>query len=464
MAATIGLLVGEPRQGRIGVGWATAFGVDVAPAATPSLTVHDVDIAITELQHTIGSGSVGARDAILRALFTRATSAEADYLRRMFVGEMRQGALDGIVTDALAAALALPISLVRRGAMLLGDLGAVGAVAKRGGAPALAALRLEVGRPIQPMLASSASDMTVALEGLTNAIVEWKLDGIRIQVHKRGDTVAVFTRNLNDITARVPNIVAIVRGCAATDVVLDGEALGWHDHGAPIPFQETLSRAAQRVDPGGLHPHFFDCLHHDGIDLLDRPLSERLDVLERVAPRHRIVGVRTSDAARAAQVASSALAAGHEGVVVKDLSSRYDAGRRGSAWRKVKPVRTFDLVVLAAEWGHGRRTGWLSNLHLGARDDHGGFVMVGKTFKGLTDALLAWQTARLLEIEARRTTSTVFVHHQMVIEIAIDGVQASTRYPGGVALRFARVKRYRDDKDPRDADTIASLQALLPQR
>ena len=503
MAATIGLLVGEPRQGRVGVGWATAFGIDVTAATTPSLTVHDVDMAISELEHAIGSGSAGAREVILRALFARATSAEADYLRRMFVGEMRQGALDAIVTDALAAALTLPVALVRRGAMLLGDLGAVGVVAKLGGAPALGELRLEVGRPIQPMLASPATDMTAALEGLADAIVEWKLDGIRIQVHKRGDAVTVFTRNLNEITTRVPNIVAIVRNCGATDVVLDGEAMGWYDRDTPIPFQHTMSRAARQGDPatpsraarqgdpakpsraarqgdpatpsgiarveevieaGTLRPHFFDCLHHDGVDLLDRPLSERLDVLERVVPENRMVGVRTGDAVRAAQVEADALAAGHEGVVVKDLSSRYEAGRRGSAWRKVKPVRTFDLVVLAAEWGHGRRTGWLSNLHLGARDEASGFVMVGKTFKGLTDALLKYQTEQFLEIEAWRTASTVFVHHRMVVEIAIDGVQASTRYPGGVALRFARVKRYREDKDPLDADTITSLQALLPPR
>jgi DNA ligase-1 len=484
LPVVIGFLTGTPRQGRIGVGWSAAFGVDVEPAAVPSLTVADVDAAITALAGVGGPGSQAERDTILRALFGRATAEEAGYLRRLFVGELRHGALAGVVTDAVAKAFRIEPAAVRRAAMLLGDLGETAVLARRGPA-ALADVQLVVGRPVQPMLASPAADLDAALAAtLADGVavsVEWKLDGIRVQVHKRGDDIRVFTRNLNDITDRVPEVVAASRTVEAQSAVLDGEAMAWTPDGTPVAFQHTASMVGrtERVSgaPTGapvddatettwdaaLRPFFFDCLHHDGVDLLDEPLARRRDVLRTIAGPLCIPGTVTADPEVAASVAHDALAAGHEGVVVKDLRAPYKAGRRGSAWRKVKPVRTFDLVVLAAEWGHGRRTGWLSNLHLGARDEHGGFVMVGKTFKGLTDALLAWQTERFLELEVRRTASTVHVRPEQVVEIAIDGVQISKRYPGAVALRFARVLRYRDDKTPAEADTIDALQALLPE-
>jgi DNA ligase-1 len=316
------------------------------------------------------------------------------------------------------------------------------------------------------MLASTAPDVADAVAGLGLSSVEWKLDGIRLQVHKRGDAVRIFTRNLNDITDRMPEVVAVIQGLPAEQLVLDGEALTMTAEARPQPFQDVMSRVGRRHgEPTTVvAPHFFDCLHLDGEDLLDRPLLERLAALERVAGPWRIPGVVTDDPAAAEAVLQAALAAGHEGVVVKGAQSLYEAGRRGKSWRKVKVARTFDLVVLGAEWGHGRRKGWLSNLHLGARDPRTGeFVMVGKTFKGLTDATLAWQTERFLELETHREGITVFVRPVVVAEVAIDGVQTSTRYPGGVALRFARLKRYRDDKSPAEADTIDSVRALLGQ-
>ncbi|HEV8297688.1 MAG TPA: ATP-dependent DNA ligase [Acidimicrobiales bacterium] len=467
IAITIGLLRGEPRQGRIGVGWAAAFGAVADHAPNPTLTIGEVDAAITALAATTGAGSAGARDRLLRDLFARATDAEADYLRRLFVGELRHGALDGVVADAVARAFDVPVALVRRAWMFLGDLAETGVVARAGGADALRAVGLQLMRPIQPMLASTAPDVSTAVSGFVMAAVEWKLDGIRIQVHKLDDDVRVFTRNLNDVTARVPEVVEVVRGFDAAQLVLDGEAMIWEDGGTPVAFQDTMSRVGREDDTTwehSLRPYFFDCLHRNGVDMLDLPLRERAGALHEVVGEHRVPGVVTDDAQVASQVAADALGAGHEGVVVKDVESPYEAGRRGSAWRKVKPVNTFDLVVLAAEWGHGRRTGWLSNLHLGARDPAGGFVMVGKTFKGLTDELLTWQTARLLELEERRDRATVYVRPELVVEIALDGVQASRRYAGGLALRFARVKRYRSDKAPAEADTIQSLQALLPTR
>jgi DNA ligase-1 len=467
LPVVIGLLVGEPRQGRFGVGWASALSIDAQPATSASLTVREVDATISALASTSGAGSAAVRSMLLHDLFVRATVDEADYLRRLIVGELRPGALGSVVTDALAKALAIPPTVVRRAAMLMGDLGEAAVIARNGGEAALRTVGLRVGRAVQPMLASPAADIGAALEGITSAVVEWKLDGIRIQVHKLGDDVRVFTRNLNDITDRVPEVVAAARSLDAHALVLDGEAMAWVDGSAPVPFQDTMSRVGRGEEQSWQHalrPYFFDCVHRDGVDLLDEPLHVRRAALAAVAPAHRIPGEETTDSAHGQRVADASLDAGHEGVVVKDLDSLYLAGRRGSSWRKVKPVRAYDLVVLAVEWGHGRRTGWLSNLHLGARDPDGGFVMVGKTFKGLTDALLTWQTTRFLELEERRTASTVFVRPEVMVEIAIDGVQESRRYPGGVALRFARVKRYREDKDASDADLIGSLQALLPQR
>jgi DNA ligase-1 len=348
--------------------------------------------------------------------------------------------------------------------MLAGDLGRTAAIALAEGKAGLEAVGLEVLRPVQPMLASTAPDVADAIHGLGLSSVEWKLDGIRLQVHKQGDDVRIFTRNLNDITERMPEVVDVIKGLAAERVVLDGEALTMSDEARPQPFQDTMSRVGRRTGQptASVAAHFFDCLHIDGEDLLDRPLLERLAALERVAGPWRIPGEVTDDPAAAAEVLRASLAAGHEGVVVKGAGSPYEAGRRGKSWRKVKVARTFDLVVLGAEWGHGRRTGWLSNLHLGARDpDTGDFVMVGKTFKGLTDATLAWQTERFLELETHREGITVFVRPEIVAEIALDGVQTSTRYPGGVALRFARLKTYRSDKPPAEADTIDSIRQLV---
>ena len=368
------------------------------------------------------------------------------------------------MAEAVAKAAEVPAAVVRRACMLAGDLGQAAAVALADGRPGLEAIGLEVLRPVQPMLASTAADVASAIRDLGPASVEWKLDGIRLQVHKRGEDVRIFTRNLNDITERMPEVVAVIRSLPAEQVVLDGEALTMTDELRPQPFQDVMSRVGRRTgEPTAtVGAHFFDLLHLDGEDLLDRPLLERLAALERVAGPWRIPGEVTDDPVAAEAVLAASLAAGHEGVVVKGAQSPYEAGRRGKSWRKVKVARTFDLVVLGAEWGHGRRKGWLSNLHLGARDPGSGeFVMVGKTFKGLTDATLAWQTERFLELETHREGITVFVRPALVAEIALDGAQTSTRYPGGVALRFARLKTYRFDKDPAEADTIDSLRALL---
>ena len=409
--AGVGFLVGEPRQGRVGVGWATVSDLSASTNAGGSderpsgLQVLDLDRALDELGSSRGPGSVRARGQILAALFARATPAEADFLRRLLVGELRQGALEGVMADAVAAAARVPATLVRRATMLSGDLRISARVALTDGRPGLESVGLTVFRPVQPMLASTADDLEGALGDERPASVEWKLDGARIQVHRQGDRVEVYTRNLNVVTARLPEVVELVRALPATELVLDGEVLGLEGE-RPEAFQETMSRFG-RDDPAGhamrLRPFFFDVLRAEGTDVIDRPLSERLDVLDVVAPGLAMPRLVTADPAEAESFVAATLAAGHEGVMVKDASSTYVAGRRGKAWRKLKPVHTFDLVVLAVEWGHGRRRGWLSNLHLGARDPDGvGFVMVGKTFKGLTDALLAWQTEALLAREIGR--------------------------------------------------------------
>jgi DNA ligase-1 len=367
------------------------------------------------------------------------------------------------MTDAVAKAAEVPLTLVRRAAMLSGDLGRTAAMALHDGVGALDSVSLAVLHPIEPMLAASAADVGDALAKTGPASVEWKLDGARVQVHRHGNEVRIYTRNLNDITHRLPGVVAMARAMPAESVVLDGEVLGVDDDARQRAFQDTMSAFGREdaVGPGdGLLVRFFDVLHADGVDLIDEPLTVRQQRLDALVGDLAVPRVHTADGAEAQTALDTALAEGHEGVMVKSLDSTYDAGRRGGSWRKVKPVRTLDLVVLAAEWGHGRRQGWLSNLHLGARDPEGGFVMVGKTFKGLTDALLTWQTEALLEREVDRDGIVVLVRPELVVEIALDGVQTSTRYPGGVALRFARVKRYRDDKDPRDADIIGTVQAM----
>ena len=457
----VGFLSGVPRQGRVGVGYATVYGSESAAAAEPSLTVADVDRAVTEIQAAKGSGSVALRKQILAELLGRATQPEAEFVRQLFTGGLRQGALAGLMVDAIVKAAEVPAQLARRALMLSGDLTRTAEIAMTEGEAGLRRVGFELFRPILPMLASTAESVADAVGSFDRASVEWKLDGIRIQIHRRGDEVRVYTRNLNEITDALPGIVAAVRRLDVGQVVLDGEAL-WMSEQGPAPFQETVSQIDAGAPPEGIVTFLFDVLHVDGDDLLDTPLEQRSARLDAIAPQLRIPGLVTSDPEAAQRVLDESLRAGHEGVVVKDAASLYAAGRRGKAWRKVKPVRTYDLVVLGAEWGHGRRRGWLSNLHLGARDPRTGeFVMVGKCFKGLTDELLAWQTKELLDRETAREGIAVLVSPELVVEIALDGVQSSTRYPGGVALRFARVKRYRPDKDSAEADTIDDLRALL---
>ncbi len=468
IARAVGMLIARPRQGRVGIGWRGMNAAMGEPASEPSLTLADVDAALDRLLATSGTGSAAERAAILRKLTAAATEREQAFIAGVLLGELRTGALEGVLSDAVARAADRPLEAVRRAAMLSGDLGGTALLALTGTAAQLDGVGLVVGRPVQPMLASTAASAGEALQATGEASVEYKLDGARIQVHRSGDEVRIFTRTLAEVTHRLPEVVEVVRGLPVRDVILDGETLALDEDGGPRPFQETMSRfGAEAARATVLHPWFFDVLHLDGRDLLDEPLSTRIGLLRRIAPEYRIPGEITADATVAEGVSRDALAAGHEGVVVKAVGSAYAAGRRGSHWIKVKPVLTYDLVVLACEWGSGRRAGLLSNLHLGALDpagefgEPGGYVMVGKTFKGLTDAVLRWQTGRFQEIEVRRTAGTVWVEPVTVVEIAIDGVQQSPRYPGGIALRFARVKRYRDDKTAAEADTIQTLRALL---
>jgi DNA ligase-1 len=461
---TVGFLAGVPRQGRVGVGYSTIYGIECAPAAKASLTIDELDRAMAEVQETKGSGSAGKRKRVLAELLDRATEQEADFIKRLFTGELRQGALAGVMIDAIAKAAGVSGEIARRALMLSGDLSRTADIAMTQGEEGLRGVGFEIFRPILPMLASTAESTREAVGSFEQASVEWKLDGIRIQIHRRGEDVRIYTRNLNDITHALSGVVRAVRRLPVRQAVFDAEAL-WMGEDGPAAFQETVSRIDSEAPPQGIVTFLFDLLHLDGDDLLDTPLRERAARLEATAPDLKIPGLLTSDPAEAERVLDEALRAGHEGVVVKDAASLYSAGRRGKAWRKVKPVRTYDLVVLGAEWGHGRRRGWLSNLHLGARDPRTGeFVMVGKCFKGLTDELLEWQTKELLERETGRQGIAVFARPELVVEIALDGVQSSTRYPGGVALRFARVKRYRPDKSADEADAIDDLRALLPAR
>ena len=462
----VGVLTGQPRQGRIGVGWRSLTRVDVAPAATPSLEILEVDRWLDELAATAGAGSVAARHALLRSVFERATAVEQRLLWGVLGGELHQGALDGVMVDAVAAGAGVPIESVRRAHMLSGELAATAGLAFAGGAAALDGVGLQPGRAVGPMLASPAADVADALAETGEAAVEWKLDGARLQAHRRDGEVRLFTRNLNEITARLPGVVELVGGLPGGDLVLDGEAIGVTDDGSPRRFQDTIADfAADAVTGRGnsLGAYFFDVMHAGGTSLIDEPLVARRATLAELVPdAFRLPSIVTTDADEAAAFMDDAVRRGQEGVLVKALDSVYAAGRRGGSWRKVKPVHTFDLVVLAVEWGHGRRHGWLSNLHLGARGDAAGeFVMVGKTFKGLTDELLRWQTDTFRRLAIADDGFVVQVRPEMVVEVAIDGVQRSPRYPGGVALRFARVKRYRPDKSPADADPITALQAML---
>ena len=497
----VAFLSGELRQRQIGVGFAairdllgdTAYASPDGPDpdqppgtafdhTAPPLTLADVDAAFAAIGAISGPGTQAERRRLLGAVFTRATPAERSFLTRLLGGELHQGALEGVMSDAVARAAGVRPEEVRRAHLLGGSLPAVAQAALSAGdgpeaaSAALGEFHLQVGRPLRPMLAASAPTVAAAFERVSPAAVEWKIDGIRIQVHRQGSQVTVFTRSLDDITARLPEITAAVLGAAADSLVLDGEAIALGPDGRARPFQVTASRAGTQGAPGAdradvpLTPFFFDLLHLDGRDLIDEPATQRQHLLAAVLPADvRVPRIVTSDVAEAERFFADAVGRGHEGVVVKSLDAPYAAGRRGSEWIKVKPRHTLDLVVLAAEWGHGRRRGWLSNLHLGARDPAGGFVMLGKTFKGLTDQMLGWQTSRLLELaeqaaqpagDPARAYGVVRVRPELVVEIAFDGVQASPRYPGGVALRFARVLRYRPDKTAAEADTIDAVRAI----
>src|SRR4051794_30232486 len=465
-------LGGTILQRRTGVGW-RGLNTLPDPATEATLTPLEVHDTLDRLATLSGPGSQEARAEGVRELFGAATADEQRWLRGVLTGNVRQGALDALVQEAIAAASGVKLTVVRRAAMLAGGTVPIVVAAMTGGEDALAEVGLEVGRPVLPMLASTAPDVAAAIAKAggasgTPVAVDTKLDGIRIQVHRhrdeRGDDIVIATRSLDDITARLPEVVEVVRALPTDDVVLDGEALALDDRGRPRPFQETASRTAMA---GGVvvTPYFFDVLHLDGRDLLDATGAERLAALDALVPEeHRVPRLVTDDPAAAEAFAQDALARGHEGVVVKSLEIGYAAGRRGSGWVKVKPVHTLDLVVLAVEWGSGRREGWLSNIHLGARNPDGTFTMLGKTFKGMTDQMLAWQTERFTELavspETIREGYVVPLRPEQVVEVAFDGLQRSTRYPGGLALRFARVVRYRDDKSADEADTLETVRAL----
>lgn len=458
----VSYLSGSLRQRRTGVGWRSLAKLPEA-AAGPTLSVAEVDGALEHLASLSGPGSATARRELLGDLLAQATPAEQAWLRAVLTGNVRQGALEAAIQQAVAVVTDTSLDQVRRAAMLTGST-PLAAVAAFRGEEALAEVGLAVGRPVQPMLASSAPDIGAALTGFQGPVtVDTKLDGIRIQVHRDGDAVLVATRSLDDITARLPEVVAVVRALPASRVVLDGEAVALDRSGRPRAFQETASRTAQATGIA-VTPFFFDLLHLDGADLLDLPLAQRLAALDHIVPvEHRVDRITTADVELAEAFAGRVLAAGHEGVVVKDPAAPYAAGRRGAAWVKVKPRHTLDLVVLAVEWGSGRRSGWLSNIHLGARDpgSPSGWAMLGKTFKGMTDQVLAWQTERFLALATHREGHVVHVRPEQVVEIAFDGVQRSSRYPGGAALRFARVVRYRDDKSADEADTLETVRAHL---
>ena len=464
----VAYLSGVLPQGTIGVGWAALRQLPDAAPAPPTLRLLEVDAAASRIAGISGPGSQAARREELAALFGRATELEQRFLIGLLLGELRQGALAGVMVEAVAKAAALPAAQVRRAVMVAGELGSVAAAALAEGADGLSGFGLNVLSPVQPMLAQTGEDLDDALARIRPASVEWKLDGARLQVHRAGDEVRGYTRNLADITDRIPEIVEAVRALPLDAVVLDGEAIALDPEGRPRRFQQTMSRFGSKVkvekvrEDVPLSTFFFDVLHLDGEDLIDRPARERLAALEEHIPEGlRVPRIETEDVSEAQRFLEDALARGHEGVMVKALDAPYEAGRRGAGWLKVKVAHTLDLVVLAAEWGHGRRQGKLSNLHLGARDpENGTFVMLGKTFKGMTDELLAWQTERLQELETHRDSHTVYVRPELVVEIAFDGVQTSTRYPGGVALRFARVKGYRPDKSVDEADTIETVRAI----
>jgi DNA ligase-1 len=469
VAVVVAWLSGELPQRQIGVGYAALRSLPPA-AAQPSLTVEGVHATFSTIGAVAGKGSHIRRAELVAELFASATDVEQTFLRRLLTGELRQGALVGVMADAVARAAHIPAATIRRAAMLGGDLPAVAAAGLTGGTAALDAFTLRVGQPVGPMLAQTATGVAEALEKLGGeGIFEAKLDGARVQIHRVGDQVTVYTRSLDDVTARLPEVVEATLALRVRELIADGEAIALRNDGRPQPFQVTGSRFGRSVDVASaraaqpLSVFFFDILHRDGVDLLDSPAVDRAAALDDIVPaQNRVDRLVTSDPVAAEHFLDATLAAGHEGVMAKSLTAPYEAGRRGAGWLKVKPVHTLDLVVLAVEWGSGRRQGKLSNIHLGARDPAtGGYVMLGKTFKGMTDAMLNWQTARFQELAVGATDGyVVTVRPEQVVEVALDGVQTSSRYPGGLALRFARVLRYRDDKGPDQADTIDTVRAL----
>jgi DNA ligase-1 len=461
-------LSGDTRQGKLALGYATLESCAGSPSAASVLTLRDVDAAFAELKTIKGKGSAARRADLLGNLFARATAEEQDFLLRLIAGELRQGALEGVMLDAVAAAAGLPAADVRRAATFAGGVAPVARAALAGGAAALAGFSIRLMQPVLPMLAQPAEDVKAAMAQLGTAILEWKLDGARVQVHKSGDDIRVFTRSLNDVTAAVPEVVYALKNAKARSMILDGEAIALRGDGRPHPFQLTMRRFGRKLDVEALRGElplsvfFFDCLLADGEAMVDRPAAERHDILRAALPSEILTpSLITDDPARAQHFYDEALARGHEGIMAKAMEAPYEAGRRGAGWLKLKRARTLDLVVLAAEWGNGRRRGWLSNLHLGARDPAtGGFVMLGKTFKGLTDEMLAWQTRAFLAREVARDDWTVRVRPDLVVEIAFNDLQESRHYPAGLALRFARVKAYRPDKRPEEADTIDTVRRI----
>jgi DNA ligase-1 len=465
----VAFLSGSIRQQRLGVGWAALqAAMPERPATEPSLELADVDAAFGQIAAVAaGKGSTGKRQRLLRELLGRATKDEQSFLFRLVTGELRQGAVEGLMLEAVAKAAGVPAEGVRRARMMAGDLPSVAKAALGGDGTELTTFATQLFRPVHPMLAGSAEDAPEAIQELGEAALEYKLDGARIQIHKSGDQVAIYSRRLNEVTAAVPEVVELVRALPARELILDGEVIALRENGTPHPFQITMSRFGKRLDVGRargevpLTPFFFDLLYLDGGSLMDEPARRRLAALHDLAPAPTVIPrLVTSSSVEADRFLRTAIERGHEGIMAKALDAPYQAGHRGRRWLKVKPANTLDLVVLAAEWGHGRRQGWLSNLHLGARNPAGGFVMLGKTFKGMTDEMLEWQTGKLLELEVARDGITVYVRPELVVEVAFNEVQASTQYPGGVALRFARIKRYRTDKTPGDADLIESVQEI----
>jgi len=465
----ISFLSGETRQGRLAIPTASLFRAPPAAGKGGMLTLVQVDEAFQVLKASRGKGSAERKQRVLQDLLARATPEEQDFLVRLIVGELRQGALEGVMLEAVAAAAGRPAAEVRRAATFAGGIAPVARAALHEGPQALERFAMRLMQPILPMLAQPAPDARAAVESLGKALLEWKLDGARVQVHKSAETVKVYTRSLKEVTAAVPEVVEAVRAALGRSLILDGEAIALRPDGSPHSFQTTMRRFGRKLDDETvredlpLSVFFFDCMFADGIALVDQPLEARRAVLERAVPQHKVTPATVADTpAQAEDFYAEALRRGHEGIMAKALGAPYEAGRRGASWLKVKRAHTLDLVVLAAEWGHGRRRGRLSNLHLGARDaERGGFVMLGKTFKGLTDALLEWQTRELLAREAGRDESTVRVRPELVVEVAFNDIQQSPQYPGGMALRFARVKRYRPDKRAEEADTLETVRRLF---